>query len=425
MAGQSTDNRPLRTRVPRIRFSAVEAEAKPPSPITTYYLILVPAILLALFGLMMGFSALAVTNIASGVNPYDAFLRTLAIAVLALVTAVVAAILSPKFWEKWAPNLFLVALVLQLLLLPFGVGEGGNTNWLPIPGTGGQMIQPSEFLKLATCLMLGRTLSQKTVNFANWKHLALAALTPAFLAMAAVMVGADMGTMLVFVGLTFGAMWVAGVNWRWFAGLGIAGGAMAILLVAINPSRTRRVLEFLPGMRPEPSTTAPTQTDHALWALGSGGLTGLGPGASREKWNYLQAAHTDFILAIVGEEFGLIGTLTVLILLGLLVYGVLRQAAYAADPFVRIASGGIASWFLVQGLINVGMVSGLTPVIGVPFPLVSYGGSSFLFTAMAIGVLLSFARSEAGMRGRGSLSPDTAGRDPRRNPPPRRPLRRK
>ena len=165
------------------------------------------------------------------------------------------------------------------------------------------------------------------------------------------------------------------------------------------------------------------QQQHAKLAFGSGGQEGAGPGMGRMKLYYLREAHTDFILAIVGEEFGLIGTLTLLVLLGLLIYGTLRLASNAKSRFISISAGGVATWLVVQGLINIGTVTGLAPVIGVPFPLVSYGGSSFLFTAMAIGVLLSFARTEAGMRRTGRLSPETAGRDPRRTPAPRRPAR--
>ncbi len=415
MAQRAKARTPLLQRIPRIRFRRSSPASDTQSPVTTYYLILVPAIVLGVFGLMMGFSASAVTNIASGVNPYLPFLKTVGIAVLALGLAFVSAMVPPNAWDRLAPMMFLGALIFQLMLIPFGLDQGGNKNWLLVPGTG-MTIQPSEFLKLATCLLLARMLSQKTVHADNPKHVAMAAVIPAGIAMGAVMIGSDMGTMLIFVGITFGAMWVAGVPLKWFAALAALGGAGAIVMVAMSPSRTRRVLEFLPGFGTAPSTSAPTQTDHGLWALGSGGLTGLGPGASREKWNYLQEAHTDFILAIVGEEFGLIGTLTLLALLGLLIYGILRLSANASSRFVSIAAGSIATWLAVQGFINVGTVTGLAPVIGVPFPLVSAGGSSFLFTAMAIGVLLSFARSEAGMKGKGRFNPDTAGRDPRRLP---------
>ena len=399
-------------RLPRLQFGRPQSDSAW-NPVATYYLILIPALLLGIFGVLMGFSATSVTNIAQGLNPYSSFVRTLVISVLALIVATGAALTPPSFWDRLAVPIFAFAVFMQLMLIPFGVGEGGNVNWLPIPGTG-QMIQPSEFLKLATALVLGRLLSLTIVKLDDWKHVLLAAGIPTVVAVGAVMVGADMGTALIFVGLAIGALWVAGVPGRWFGTLGLVTVGISVFLIAINPSRTRRVVEFLPGFGTPPSTSAPTQTDHALWALGSGGLTGLGPGASRAKWDYLQEAHTDFILAIVGEEFGLIGSLTLLAVFGALAFGVLKLAANAQSRFIRIASGGIGGWLIIQALINIGTVTGLAPVIGVPFPLVSYGGSSFLFTAMAIGVLLSFARAEARMTRASRLNPETGGRDPRR-----------
>lgn len=419
MKADASSFRSHRLRIPRFRLAS-RAGTNQYSPVTTYYLILVPTVLLALFGMFMGFSASAVTYIAQGINPYSPFVKTLMIAALALIAAVVAAAIPPRTWERITPTLFVVSLVLQFSLLAFGVEAGGHSSWLPIPGTG-QVIQPSELLKLASALMLGLILSRKSTATSNWKHFALYALLPTLVTMVACMVGDDMGSLLVFVAIAMGAFWVAGVPGKWFAVMGIAAGAAMIVLVAARPTRLRRVLEFLPWLSSAPDTSAPTQSAHGLWALGSGGLFGLGPGASREKWDYLPEAHTDFILAIIGEEFGFVGTLTVVILLGLLVWGAMRLAGNSQSRFVSISAAGIGCWLLSQGMINIGTVTGLAPVIGVPFPLVSYGGSAFLFTILGVGVLLSFARTEANMRHKGRYSPDTAGGDPRRAPTPRRP----
>ena len=377
-------------RPPRIRLAMEQRPASQKASQTSSF-ILVPAVLLGTFGLMMGFSATSVTHIAQGVNPYQPFLRTLMIAAAALVIATVAALLPPRWWERWAFTIFVASLILQLLVIPFGITEGGNTNWLNIPGIN-QSFQPSEFLKLGTALMLGRVLSGHPINPKSARDVALWVGIPSALAMASVMAGGDMGTMLVFVAIVVGALWMGGVPGRWLGYLGLAGTGLLAFLVTLSPSRVRRILEFLPGGGRAPDPSAPTQTDHGLWALGSGGLTGVGPGASKEKWNYLQEAHTDFILAIIGEEFGLVGTITLLMVVGALIYGIFRLSAQSPNGFVRASSGAIGAWIAAQTLINVGTVIGLVPVIGVPFPLVSYGGSSFLFTALAIGVLLSFAR---------------------------------
>lgn len=410
----------LLTRIPRIRFATQSRET---SPTTTYYMILVSALILGGFGLLMTFSASAVTNIAAERNPYSSFLRSLMIILASAGVAAVATMMKGTLWRRLAPLIYVTSVVLQLLVIPFGTAQGGNQNWIRIPVVN-QMFQPSEFLKLGTCLFLAMVLSNLGSAVREWKRVLVAVGIPSLISIGAVMGGQDMGTALIFVAIALGAMWMAGVPGKWFPiiGLIMAGGATA--LVAMSSSRVRRVLDVLPGIRPDPDPSNPTQPDHGLWALGSGGLLGVGPGASREKWNYLQEADTDFILAIVGEEFGLIGTLILLIALGVLVWGTLRLAAHTEDAFVRVAAGSIACWIMFQGLLNIGTVTGLAPVIGVPFPLVSHGGSAYLFTALSIGVLLSFARTDAGIHRRTRMDAETGGRDPRQ-PPKRRRVRRK
>ncbi|MFT0762380.1 putative peptidoglycan glycosyltransferase FtsW [Actinomyces sp. F1_1611] len=399
-------------RVPKIKFARANTSDSTYSPIATYYMILVAALMLAGFGVIMTFSATAVHNISMELNPYLVFSRNVVITLVSLMAAVAASRFRPTTIRRWSWALFLAALVFQLMVVPFGYAQGGNQNWVRIPVIN-QMIQPSELLKLATCLMLAQVLANLGERVNNWKAVAVGVGLPAVASLGAVMLGHDMGTALIFLAITVGALWVAGAPLKWFGAIGLAGLAASAVLVMMNPSRLRRVMEILPGLGSAPDPSAPTQTAQGLWALGSGGLIGLGPGASRAKWNYLQEAESDFILAIVGEEFGLIGTLTLVVTLGVLVWGTLRLASHSPDAFVRIASGGIAAWLIFQGFVNIGSVTGLTPVIGVPFPLVSYGGSAFLFTALAIGVLLAFARSEAGLTGWWRNRAETGPRDPR------------
>ena len=140
------------------------------------------------------------------------------------------------------------------------------------------------------------------------------------------------------------------------------------------------------------------QASHGFFALATGGLLGRGIGASNQKWGGLPEAHTDYIFAIIGEEFGLFGTLVVLGLFATLAYAGVRIAPRTKDPFVRYASAGIVVWLLAQAMINIGMVLGLLPVIGIPLPLISYGGSALLPTLVALGLLLGFATTEPGAR---------------------------
>ncbi|MFC7580830.1 FtsW/RodA/SpoVE family cell cycle protein [Schaalia naturae] len=405
-----------RPRLPRVEFGTAHPAAA--SPVATFYLIVIPALILCGFGLLMAFSASAVTNIAAGASPYEAFLRPLLIIVVSLACAAVVQLVPERIWSRGAPWVFLAALIIQCLVVtPLGATEGGNRNWIHIPGVP-TLLQPSEFLKLALALFLAASLARPGARLRDWRQMAATAGLPVLAALGAVMLGHDLGTALVVFACALGALWVAGLPGGWFAVLGGASVPALAFFIVQNPTRLQRVIDVLPGHGASRSTTAPEQIDHALWALGSGGLLGLGPGASREKWEYLQAAHTDFVLAIIGEEFGLLGTLTVLVCLGLLVWGMIRVCRESTSGFARVTSGGVAAWIGAQALLNIMSVTGIGPVIGVPLPLVSYGGSSFLFTACAVGIVASFARADAGMRMIGSPAEGPAGRDPRR--PPRR-----
>ena len=218
-----------------------------------------------------------------------------------------------------------------------------------------------------------------------------------------VIAGWDMGTAVVLVFLVAGALWVAGVPLWWFAAGGLTGVAGVAALVVMSPSRVTRIMSFMGATEADP-TGVDLQPLHGMWALGTGGLTGVGLGASREKWAWLPQAQNDFIFAIVGEELGLLGTLLVLLLFGVLAYGLLRMVRRHPDPFVKITTAAITCWIIGQALINIGVVIGVLPVIGLPLPLVSAGGSAMISTLIALGIMLSFARSEPGARAALSVS---------------------
>lgn len=211
----------------------------------------------------------------------------------------------------------------------------------------------------------------------------------------AVMVGRDMGTLLIFICISFAVVFIGGLKKSWLGIAVLLGGAVSAFFVAISPSRRARVLMFLPWNQGDELDLG-LQPLRARWGLGTGGLTGVGPGASRQKWNYLPEAHTDFIFAILGEEFGLIGTLIVITLFAVLGLGIVRLIHHAKSMDACIFASGLAGWILSQAVVNIGMVIGLLPVIGVPLPLVSSGGSAMLSTLLGIGVVLAYARDDAG-----------------------------
>jgi cell division protein FtsW len=160
----------------------------------------------------------------------------------------------------------------------------------------------------------------------------------------------------------------------------------------MEPYRLERLASFADPFKDSQDTG--WQAVQGLYALASGGWWGVGLGASREKWSYLPNAHTDFILAIIGEELGLVGTLLVVVLFGVLAYGGIRVAQRSADPFGRLVAAALTAWLVGQALINMGAVVGLLPITGIPLPLISFGGSSLMLTMVAIGILLSLAKTE-------------------------------
>jgi cell division protein FtsW len=214
----------------------------------------------------------------------------------------------------------------------------------------------------------------------------------AFAVIALVLVGGDLGTALVLMAIVAVLLLVAGAPMRLFGLLGVGALGLIAVMSVTAPHRIRR---FQYWLNPESDPLgAGWQALHGKYALASGGWWGLGLGASREKWGNLPEAHTDFIFAVVGEELGLLGTVTVLLLFAALVTGGLRIAMRARDPFTRYAAAGVTGWIAFQALVNVGAVLGILPITGVPLPLLSYGGSALLPLLAAIGMLLSFARAE-------------------------------
>ena len=212
------------------------------------------------------------------------------------------------------------------------------------------------------------------------------------LATGLVVFGHDLGTALVLFAILLGMLWVVGAPARFFALSFLVVSVFAGALAAADPERLTRITTFTDPMRDYNS--AGWQPAHGLFALSSGGLFGQGIGASQQKWGNLPEAHTDFIFAVLGEELGLVGTLLVIGLFLTIAYAAIRVARRTKDPFVRYMTFGIVVWIIGQMMINVGMVLALLPVIGIPLPLVSYGGSALVPSLVALGMLVGFARRE-------------------------------
>lgn len=364
------------------------------STVTSYYLLVGATGLLTVIGIVMVFSSSAVTSIAAGDSPFAALVGQGRYVLIGLPVLLVAARLPVRWYKALAWPALAVSVGLLVAVLFVGANRGGNTNWIDL---GAFSFQPSEIAKLALALWLGLVLGRKQHLLGRWSHVIVPAVPGALAVVGLVLAGHDLGTALVIMILVAGAFLVSGASTRLLA----LGAAVAAFVVGygfiLNQDGGDRLGRIMATYGECTDTLGECyQSMHGLWALGTGGLTGVGLGASREKWSYLPEAHNDYIFAVIGEELGLLGSLLVLglfVVLGLAMSRIVRRHP---DPFVKIATAAIACWVVGQAFINIGVVIGLLPVIGVPLPLVSAGGTALIMTMAALGVVISFARSEPG-----------------------------
>jgi cell division protein FtsW len=352
-----------------------------------FLLIASTALLLTGFGLVMILSATSAT----AVQPYEAAIKQGVFAMVGVPLMFLASRLPVSFWKKAAWPTLIGATLFQLLVFtPLGISNDGNRNWINIAG---MQAQPAEFLKLSLALWLGFILYRKRTLLADWRHVFIPAIPVAGAVMATVIAGHDLGTVMVLVLVVLGALFFSGVKLRIFILPAIlAVGGIAAFAVT-SPDRMRRIMSFL-----NPDCLADYYGDcyqplHGIWGLAGGGIFGLGLGNSKEKYSWLPAAANDYIFAIVGEELGLVGCVVVLLLFALFAVGAFHVIRKTDDSFVRIVSGAITIWIVGQALINIGVVLRVFPVLGVPLPFMSQGGTSLVSVLIASGVLLSFART--------------------------------
>ena len=362
------------------------------SPALDFYGIIVVGTLLISVGLVMVLSSSSVGNISRGDSGFAGLLRQGTFAGMGLVALVIAALMPPGFYRRAAWILFGVGLALQCLVHVPGLGVEvyGNRNWIQI---GSQRLQPSEFLKLALAVWIGALLSIKRPLLHRPFHLLVPLLPGVAAALGLVILGRDLGTTLVMGMLVAGAVWVSGVPRRWFVAAGAVGLVGVIALTVTSSNRMSRINNWIHGTCPGDSCL---QSEQGLMGLAEGGWWGVGLGESRQKWGRLPAAEDDYIFAIIGEELGLIGTLGVLALFTALALLMFRMITRLDDHFMQITVAGISAWLLGQAFVNMMVVTGLLPVIGVPLPFISSGGSALLASMTALGVLISFARREPG-----------------------------
>jgi cell division protein FtsW len=365
-------------------------------PLTSYYLLVGSAGLLLTIGLIMVLSSSSVWSYENNDgNSYATFLKQLTWVVLAAPFVLVAVRLPHRVLRMLAwPALLVSVVLLGLTQTSMGVVVNGNKNWLAL---GPIQIQPAELAKLAVILWCAHIYAKKERLLGDWRHTLIPVVPLMGLVIGLVVLGHDLGTALVLLSIVLGLLWVVGAPTRMFVGAMLVAGVAALGLAASSAERMERLTSFADPFASEAVYQgAGWQAAHGIFAMSTGGLFGKGIGASQQKWGDLPAAHTDFIFAVLGEELGLVGTLLVLGLFLTLAFAGLRVARRTTDPFARYMAAGITVWMAAQMMINVGMVLALLPVIGIPLPLVSYGGSALLPSLVALGLLVSFARHEPG-----------------------------
>lgn len=292
-------------------------------------------------------------------------------------------------WRTWSKVVLIICFVLLVLVLIPGVGlvRGGARSWI---GVGAFSIQPSEFMKIAMIAFLAKYLSENQKKITSLRKGLIPSLSLVFFAFGMIMLQPDLGTGTVMVGTCMVMIFVAGGRILHFVGLGMLGVAGFVALIASAPYRIKRITSFLdPWQDPLGSGF---QIIQSLYAIGPGGLLGLGLGKSRQKFFYLPEPQTDFIFAILAEELGFIGGSLVILLFALLLWRGVRIALGAPDLFGSFLAIGIISMIAIQVFINIGVVIGLMPVTGITLPFLSYGGSSLTLMLMAVGVLLNISR---------------------------------
>ena len=382
-AGLEDFSAPFRTRAGRLYRRGLKADLW-----DVPVMLLVTTLGLAIFGCIMVLSASSVTMISQGQSPFSQVSSQVMFLVLGVIAMAGITRIPVGYYHKKSVvyAMLIVALVMQLAVVVVGVEVNGNRNWLKIPGIG--QIQPSEFSKLAIIMWLAWVYSRHgDISRSIWRTL-----FPSIYGVGAlvllIMLGGDMGTAMVYGFIFVGMMWLAGASRSSLLKIGGAFAALALVGVLSSANRVARIF----GIWGSCTNANCDQANSGEVALTTGGFLGVGLGQSRQKYNYLAEAHNDYIFAIIGEELGLLGTLAVLLLYVGLVYCAVRIMLRTTDPLVRLATGGIMIWLTSQAIINMGMVSRILPVIGVPLPFVSYGGSSLLSSLFAAGLLLAFAR---------------------------------
>jgi len=348
---------------------------------------------LVLFGLLMVYSAsiaLADGPRYANYGQYYFVLRHSVFIVIGVVGALIALTIPMRVWEQLAVPLFLFCLLLLAIVLIPGIGRevNGARRWLPL---GVVNFQPSELMKVAVVLFAADYTVRKQEHMQNF----LRGFLPMTCALAVVgmllLMEPDLGAFMVIVAIAVGLLFIGGINGKLFSMLLGSMVLSFLALIWLSPWRRERLFVYLDPWNPENAYGSAYQLSHSLIALGRGEWFGVGLGASVEKLHYLPEAHTDFIVAVIGEELGFVGVAGLIALFAFLVwrgFEIGRQAIAMERTFNGLVAQGVALWFGVQSFINIGVCIGLLPTKGLTLPMVSYGGTGIVMNIVAVALVL-------------------------------------
>ena len=352
--------------------------------------LLLAVMALVAIGVVMVYSASSVRALLASDDPAHYGVLQAMYAVIGLTAMFVLSRIDFRLFRYLAIPAYVTALVLLALVLVPGMGAevGGSRRWLVLPFIGN--FQPGEIAKLAIIVYLAHWLDRRGAAARGfWNGLVPFAMlvAPGFLLIAA---EPDLGTAGVYAAISLAVYFMAGANLLAFGAISASVLGAAYLFVSSTPYQLQRVTTFL---NPESDPLgAGYNAMQALMALALGGATGAGLGASRLKYLYLPAPSTDFIFAIIGEEWGLFGTLAIVGLFMVVAWQGYRIAIHAPDTFSGLMAAGITTWLVVQACVNMMVVTALMPVTGIPLPFISYGGTALIISLVAVGILLSISR---------------------------------
>ncbi|CAH8718249.1 putative lipid II flippase FtsW [Paenibacillus thiaminolyticus] len=351
------------------------------------FLLLFVTLLLVMFGLAMIYSASSVVVSLKYEKPSYYMSKQMLFALIGLVAMFVFMNIPFRKWSKAAPFLLLFSIVLLVLVPYFGIKVNGATRWFSV---GGMRFQPTEFAKLALIIYLSHLISKKGERIRVFARGLLPILIVIGVMLLLIMLQPDFGSVMIITIISMTIIIIGGANMRHIVMLSGGFGVLLVFLAFSRSYRYQRIISFLnPFDDPEGSGY---QLIQSLIALAHGGVTGTGYGQSVQKLFYLPEAHTDFIFAIIGEEFGFVGGLLLLFCFFLFFWRGLMAALRSDEPFGIMLGTGIITMIFAQFAFNLGAVTGAMPIKGVPLPFISYGGSSLLLCMASTGILLNISR---------------------------------